>query len=220
MSNHCIKEKSMSVFDKNTATSISEAEKITPRAEFRVFGQGIIDIVGLAMWKAQAKLFKIRQSEETYILSSQTNEANVKIRDGLLDIKIKVGETDEGYEIFQPRGKFSFPVNKEDLLTIFENLLVQISADRSTYTLEEFLTLVDESPELTAVNVEKERYGFSVDGVICEYAEVLFNGALVETACAESEDYAAIERVINKLEMAEFENTNYLKAAKQVIGMS
>ena len=210
----------MSVFDKNTATSTAEAEKITPRAEFRVFGQGIIDIVGLAMWKAQAKLFKIRQSKETYILSSQTNEANVKIRDALLDIKIKVGETDEGYEIFQPRGKFSFPVNKEDLLTIFKNLLVQISADKSTYTLEEFLTLVDESPELTAVNVEKERYGFSVDGVICEYAEVLFNGALVETACAESKDYAAIENVINILEIAEFENTNYLKAAKQVIGMS
>ncbi|NNK92796.1 MAG: hypothetical protein HKP41_00450 [Desulfobacterales bacterium] len=210
----------MSVFDKNTATSTSEAEEITPRAEFRVFGQGIIDIVRLAMWKAQAKLFKIRQSEEIYILSSQTNDANVKIRDGLLDIKIKVGETDEGYEIFQPRGKFSFPANKEDLLTIFENLLVQISAEQSTYTLEEFLTLVDESRELTAVSVEKERYGFSVDGVICEYAEVLFNGALVETACAESTDYTAIENVINTLEIAEFENTNYLKAAKQVIGMS
>jgi len=210
----------MSVLEKNTATSTSEAGQITPRAEFRVFGQGIIDIVGLSMWKAQAKLFKIRQSEETYILSSQSNEANVKIRDGLLDIKIKVGETDKGYEIFQPRGKFSFPVKKEELVTIFENLLVQVSAEKSTYTLEEFLALVDKNPELTAVNVEKERYGFSVDGVICEYAEVFFNGALVETACAESEDYAAIESVINKLEIAELENTNYLKAAKQVIGMS
>jgi len=210
----------MSVFTKNTATSTSEADQITPRAEFRVFGQGVIDIVGLTMWKAQAKLFKIRQSEETYILSSLTNEANVKIRDGLLDIKIKVGETDEGYEIFQPRGKFSFPVNKKDLLTIFESLQVTIPTDKSTYTLDEFLALVDKSPEMTAVNVAKERYGFSVDGVICEYAEVFFNGAMIETACVESKDYAAIESVVNILEIAEFENTNYLKAAKQVIGMS
>ncbi len=105
----------MSKTESNKATSVEEAEKIIPRAEFRVFGQGIIDIVGRAMWKAQAKLFKIRQSKEVYILSRHTNEANVKIRDGLLDIKTKVGETAEGYEIFQPRGKFEFPVKKMSL---------------------------------------------------------------------------------------------------------
>jgi hypothetical protein len=209
----------MSASEKNTATSAEEAEKIIPRAEFRVFGQGIIDIVGLSMWNAQAKLFKIRQSEEIYILSSHTNEANVKIRDGLLDIKTKVGETDKGYEIFQPQGKFQFPVQKEELDSIFNNLLAQIPFDKPSCTLEEFLDLVDESPDLAAVSVEKERYGFSVDGVICEYAEVLLNGALVETACAESEDYAAMESAIKKLEIEAFENTNYLMAAKQVIGM-
>ena len=44
----------MSKTESNKATSVEEAEKIIPRAEFRVFGQGIIDIVGQAMWKAQA----------------------------------------------------------------------------------------------------------------------------------------------------------------------
>ena len=44
--------------------------------------------------------------------SVHTDEANVKVRDGLLDIKTKVGETPEGYEIFQPRGKFQLPVKK------------------------------------------------------------------------------------------------------------
>lgn len=94
-----------------------------------------------------------------------------------------------------------------------------VAVEKSTYSLEDFLTLVDEAPELTAVTVAKERYGFSVDGVICEYAEVFFNGAMIETACVESTDYGVIEKVVNKLELAEFENTNYLKAAKQVIGM-
>ena len=209
----------MSVFEKNTATSAAEAEKTIPRAEFRVFGQGVIDIVGLAMWHAQAKLFKIRQSEETYILSRHTNEANVKIRDGLLDIKTKVGETDRGYEIFQPRGKFQFPVKEGELAAIFEHLLAPVSAGKASCSLDEFLDLVAKSPDLTAVSVQKERYGFSVDGVICEYAEVLFNGALIETACVESEDYAAMEGVIKKLEIDAFENTNYLLAAKQVVGM-
>jgi len=210
----------MSVLDANQATSAEEAEKIVPRAEFRVFGQGVIDIVGIAMWHAQAKLFKIRQSSETYILSRHTNEANVKIRDGLLDIKTKVGETDEGFEIFQPRGKFQFPVRQEELATIFENLQTQVKVEKPTHTFDEFLDLVAKSPDLTAVAVDKERYGFSVDGVICEYGEILFNGALVETACVESEDYSAMTSVIEKLELVDFENTNYLKAAKSVVGMS
>ena len=209
----------MSVFDPNKAISAEEAEQIIPRAEFRVFGQGIIDIVGISMWHAQAKLFKIRQSSETYILSRHTNEANVKIRNGLLDIKIKVGETEEGYEIFQPRGKFQFPVKQEELATIFENLQVPVKLEQQVCTIDEFLDLVAESPELTAVAVDKERYGFSVGGVICEYGEILFNGALVETACAESEDYSAMKSVIEMLEITSFENTNYLKAAKEIVGM-
>ena len=135
----------MSVFDPNTATSKEKAEQIIPRAEFRVFGQGIIDIVGISMWNAQAKLFKIRQSSETYILSRHTNEANVKIRDGLLDIKTKVGETEEGYEIFQPKGKFTFPVKKRELKTIFwagtenwDELLVERAAISGTLVLSDF----------------------------------------------------------------------------------
>ncbi len=209
----------MSVFDLNKAISEDESEQITPRAEFRVFGQGIIDIVGISMWNAQAKLFKIRQSSETYILSRHTNEANVKIRGGLLDIKIKVGETGEGYEIFQPKGKFEFPVKQEELKTIFENLRAPVNVEQPTCALDEFLDLVADSPDLTAVAVDKERYGFSVDGVICEYGEILFNGALIETACVESEDYSAMKAVIEKLEIAAFENTNYLKAAKEIVGM-
>jgi len=209
----------MSVFDPNKALSAEEAGQIIPRAEFRVFGQGIIDIVAISMWHAQAKLFKIRQSSETYILSRHTDEVNVKIRDGLLDIKMKVGETAEGYEIFQPRGKFQFPVKQQELQTIFENLEVAVKLSEPICTFDEFIDLVADSPDLTAVAVDKERYGFSVDGVICEYGEILFNGALVETACVESEDYPAMASVIEKLEIGGFENTNYLKAAKEVVGM-
>ena len=95
------------VFEKNTATSAENAERLVPRAEFRVFGQNILNIVTQSMWKAQAKLYKIRTSSETYIVSRLTNDANVKIRDGLLDIKTKVNETPDGYEVFQPRGNSS-----------------------------------------------------------------------------------------------------------------
>jgi hypothetical protein len=209
----------MTVYDANKATSAEEAEKIVPRAEFRVFGQGILDIVKPAMWKAQATLFKVRQSGETYILSRHTNEANVKIRDGLLDIKLKVGETEAGYEIFQPSGKFQFPVKQDELATILDNLQTKVDLSQDTYTFEEFIALLKTTDDIVSVAVHKERYGFSVDGVICEYGKILFNGAMVETTCVESEDYAAMEQVIDKLEISGFENVNYLKAAKRVVGM-
>lgn len=207
------------VFAKNQATSAEDSANIVPRAEFRVFGQGVLDIVETSMWKAQATLFKIRQSGETYVLSRHTNEANVKIRDGLLDIKTKVGETDEGYEIFQPKGKFQFPVSKEELQTIFDNMLVTVELAKDEYTLDDFLALIADNTDTTAVDVQKERYGFTVNGIICEYAKILFNGALVETACVESEDYAGMKGAAEALEIGHLENVNYLKAAKRVVGM-
>ena len=70
-------------YTKNVATSKEDALKIVPRAEFRVFGKDIIKGVIEHMWACKAQLFKARvMPEETYILSRNTNEANVKVRDG------------------------------------------------------------------------------------------------------------------------------------------
>ena len=208
------------VFSKNVATSAEEAAKIAPRAEFRVFGQSIIDVVKQKMWNGKTVLQQARKmGPETYFLSVHTNEANVKVREGLLDIKVKVGETPEGYEIFQPRGKFQFPVKREELATILSHLKVDARLDKETYTLEESIAIARKHPDLAPVTVEKMRYGFTMEGIICEYAQVWFNGALVESACCESENYADMRQVIEALGIAAMPNTNYLKAAKRVVGM-
>lgn len=207
------------VYAQNESISAEDAANLVPRAEFRAFGQGVLDIVKPAMWKAHAKLFKIRTSGETYFLSRLTNEANVKVRDGLLDIKTKVGETPDGYEIFQPKGKFQFPVAKDAVAEILENMKVEVALDQETYTLDDFIAIVNAHPDLAAVDIQKKRYGFSVDDIICEYGEICFNGAMLETACCESEDYEGMKKAIEALEIAGYENVNYLKAAKRVIGL-
>lgn len=207
-------------FAKNIATSAEDAAKIVPRAEFRVFGQGIIDIVTEKIWNGKTVLFQKRKMpKETYFLSVNTNEANVKVRDGLLDIKTKVGETPEGYEIFQPRGKFQFPVKKEDLAVILSHLKVNMELKKDSYTIDEFIEMARHHPELVPVSVEKLRFGFTIDGIICEYAKVWFNGALIESACVESENYAGMKQVVESLGLAEFPNMNYLRAAKRVVGL-
>jgi hypothetical protein len=209
------------VFAKNKATSADEAAKIVPRAEFRVFGQGVIETVRAHMYNGKTVLFQARRMPaETYFLSVNTDEANVKVRDGLLDIKTKVGETPDGYEIFQPRGKFQFPVLRADLETILSHLKVRLALDRDKYAIEDFIAIARKHPELRVVTVEKMRYGFTIDGIICEYAQVWMNGALLETACAESENYAGMKQVVEGLGISGMPNTNYLRAAKRVVGLA
>lgn len=208
------------VYAKNQATSADDAAKIIPRAEFRVFGQGVIETVRAHMYNGKTILFQARRMPaETYFLSANTDEANVKVRDGLLDIKTKVDETADGYEIFQPRGKFKFPVAKDDLATILSHLKVTLPLDKDSYSFDEFVSIARKHPDLRVVQVEKMRYGFSIDGVICEYAQVWFNGAMLETACVESENYEVMKQVVEGIGLAGMPNTNYLRAAKRVVGL-
>ena len=208
------------IFAKNQATSAEEAAKIVPRAEFRVFGQNVIETVRAHMYNGKTILFQARRMPaETYFLSVKTNDANVKVRDGLLDIKTKTDETPEGYEIFQPRGKFQFPVSREDLAEILTHLKVPMTLDKDRYDIDTFTFMARQHPDLRVVKVEKMRYGFTIDGIICEYAQVFFNGAMVESACVESENYAGMKAVIESLGLSSRPNVNYLKAAASVVGM-
>ena len=208
------------VYARNQATSAEEAAKIVPRAEFRVFGQGVIATVRAQMYNGKTVLQQARRMPaETYFLSAQTNDANVKVRDGLLDIKLKVGQTPEGYEIFQPAGKFKFPLARAELAAILSHLKVSMALEQDSCTFEQFVEMARAHPALRVVQVEKMRNGFTIDGVICEYAQVWFNGAMVESACAESENYAGMKQVVAGLGIDELPNTNYLRAAKRVVGL-
>jgi hypothetical protein len=206
---------------KKAVVSAGGAPQIVVRAEFRVFGHGIIDIVRSRMWEANAVLQGVRRMPpEIYFLSALSDDANVKVRDGLLDIKLKTGTTPQGYELFQPSGKFAFPVKREELAGALSELKVPVDLAEETYSLETVIGIARSSRGLVPVTVEKTRYGFTVDGTICEYAEVWFNGALLESACCESEDYTAVAKAVKVLGLLAFENVNYLEAAKRVVGMA
>ena len=94
-----------------------------------------------------------------------------------------------------------------------------MALDKDAYGVDEFVAMARKHAELRVVTVEKMRYGFTIDGVICEYAQVWFNGALLETACAESENYAGMKEVVEGLGISGMPNTNYLRAAKRVVGL-
>ena len=208
----------------NVATSAEEAAKIAPRAEFRVFGHGIIEPLKARLWNGKTLLQQARRMPaEIYFVSRHTHGVNVKVRDALLDIKVKTGETAQGYEIFQPRGKFSFPVAQKDLVTILGTLKAAVPNDLAsleTCPFEVFLAAARRHPDLVPVTVEKMRWGFVIDGIICEFAQVYLNGALLESACVESENHTAMKAVVDSLGLGDRPNTSYIKALGALVGIN
>lgn len=193
-----------------------------PRFEFRSFGQNFD-----AATKRMARLSmpvpeKVweRQSDEIYILSRTNDINNTKIRDGKMDIKTYV-QTVDGLEQWNPLMKGEFPISadvlKKEVFPAFQVAMPELTKD--TYTYDEFIEMINNHPDLQAVKVHKQRFGYMVNNTICETGAVLINGAKIETINSESTEVEDIKKTIKDVGLEGVENINYLQAIKRVIGM-
>jgi len=193
-----------------------------PRFEFRTFGRDFTDAAYLMSRLSMPVPEKVweRQSTETYIVSKTNDVNNTKIRDGKMDIKTFVQAVD-GLEQWNPLMKGEFPIKAEVLENeVFPAFKVEMpKLDKDEYTLEEFMAMVKANPDLQAVTVEKERFGYMVNDTICEVANVFINGAMVVTVNSESTELDDIKKTIADLDLEGVENINYLQAIKRVTGM-
>ena len=194
-----------------------------PRFEFRSFGR--------SFEKQAARMARLsvpvpekvweRRSLETYIVSRTNDVNNTKIRDGKMDIKTFIQSID-GFEQWNPLMKGEFPISsevlKKDVFPAFKvDALPELT--KSTYTLDEFLTIIKNHPDLQAVTVEKIRYGYMVNGTICETGDVYINGAKVVTINSESTELDDLKKTVHDTGLEGIENINYLQAIKRIIGM-
>ena len=194
-------------------------QAIIPRYEFRAFAQNF----GLAEEKMRklSKLENFRESAEIYILSPGNNENNVKIRYHTLDIKTWVKE-EKGLQQWEPRMQAEFPMKMEILRDdVFPPLgTAVLQFNRSEYTLEQLLEdIMIPHPELVIARVLKRRFGYMINGCICEIAELLINGAAIKTIAVESADVAAVLKTKEMLRLQEYENVSYVMALKRILGM-
>ena len=201
--------------------TIGEVSK--PRFEFRTFGRDFEEAAFLLSRLSVPVPTKVweRNSKEIYIVSKTNDVNNTKIRDGKMDIKTFVQEVD-GLEQWNPLMKGEFPIKKEVLQNdVFPAFKVEglPALDKDEYTLEEFLSMIKNHPDLQAVTVEKERFGYMVNDTICEYANVWINGAMVVTVNSESTELKDIQKTVKDLGIEGAENINYLQAIKRIIGM-
>ncbi|MDG2398921.1 MAG: hypothetical protein P8M59_06370 [Candidatus Marinimicrobia bacterium] len=192
-----------------------------PRFEFRTFGQ---DFTNQAERMARLSIpipekLWVRHSPETYIMSRTNNINNTKIRDGKMDIKTYV-QTVDGLEQWNPLTKTEFPVTvnflKSDIFPAFQ--VETPNFENEEYTHDAFLEMVKNHPNLQAVSVIKERYGYMVNDTICEVGYVLVNGAKIMSINSESTELDDIKKTMSDVGLDGVENINYLQAIKRVIG--
>ena len=193
-----------------------------PRFEFRTFGQSFEDEEYRMSRLSAAVPEKVwdRSSEEIYILSRTNDINNTKIRDGKMDIKTFV-QTVDGLEQWNPLMKAEFPISADTLRTdVYPAFQIDIpDFKKESYSLDEFLQMINEHPDLQAVRVKKHRFGYMVNDTICEVGDVLINGALVMTINSESTEIEDIKKTMQDVGLDKYENINYLQAIKRVIGM-
>jgi len=194
-----------------------------PRFEFRTFGQDFtkaIERMARLSVPVPEKVWE-RHSDEIYILSRTNDINNTKIRDGKMDIKTFVQSVD-GLEQWNPLMKGEFPISAEVLKReVFPAFMVEMpELNKDTYTYEEFISMVKAHPDLQAVRVHKQRWGYMLNDTICEAGAVIINGAKVMTINSESTEVEDIKKTIKDVGLEGIENINYLQAIKRVIGMS
>lgn len=193
-----------------------------PRFEFRSFGQNF-EAAAKRMSRLSApipeKVWE-RYSDEIYILSRTNDINNTKVRDGKMDIKTYI-QTVDGLEQWNPLMKGEFPIQASvltnEVFPAFQVIMPELR--KEIYTFDEFMEMIHTHPDLAAVKVHKQRFGYMVNNTICEYGKVLINGARVMTINSESTEVEDILKTIKDIGLEGVENINYLQAIKRVIGM-
>lgn len=182
------------------------AEEIIPRWEWRTFG---VHFPQVEEYFAQLEPTGVQESEEVYILSP--NGHTVKVRFGLMDIKLLREVGAAGLERWEPVFKAEFPLDRDQIATVFEALAeAPPTLTRPSYTYEQFLTeVVEPHPGVRTVPVAKKRTRYTVEGCIGEYSDVRTGGWLTRTIAIESTDLDAVIAAVRAVGLGSRVNTSY-----------
>jgi exopolyphosphatase / guanosine-5'-triphosphate,3'-diphosphate pyrophosphatase len=179
---------------------------IITRWEWRVFGSGFRPAEDAF---AALNPGRVEEGDEVYLLSAAGS--NVKIRDGLMDIKLLREVDAAGLERWEPVMKAGFPLSRGDVASVFDALGVDPPPlTRDAYTSEQLLAgLVEPSDAVRVVRVHKRRARFTLGGCMAELTEVEADGRGARTIAVESEDPSAVIAVVRGLGLDGRVNTSY-----------
>ena len=188
--------------------------KVISRWEWRVFGE---DLGAAGDAVAALPPGPVVESEELYFLAPAG--ANVKVRDGLLDIKLLREVDADGLERWEPVMKRGFPLPAAEVPRVFDALgVAQPPLAREAYPLDQFVVeLVEPGGVVRVVTVHKRRVRYTLGGCMAEIAEVEADGQRTRTIAVESEDAAAVVAAVRGVGLDAHVNTSYPRGLRALV---
>jgi exopolyphosphatase / guanosine-5'-triphosphate,3'-diphosphate pyrophosphatase len=191
---------------------------IIPRWEWRTFGNDLVDAeTRFAALGAE----NLQASEETYLVAAGS-DANVKIRDQLLDIKILENENDDGLERWRPVLKEGFPLSASAVSQVREALGLSKSPQTAGAVSQDRL-LADLAPPgsgVRVISVHKTRTRYHVQGCIAEVTSVIADGSPVRTIAIEDENPSRVIAAVRAMGLEGYANISYPRGLKELVGLS
>jgi exopolyphosphatase/guanosine-5'-triphosphate,3'-diphosphate pyrophosphatase len=142
---------------------------------------------------------------------------NVKVRYGLMDIKLLREVDAGGLERWEPVLKAGFPLPAAEVSRVFDALgILPPLLTRDAYTLDQFLhELVQPSGAVRAVRVHERRVRYTLGGCLAEIADLEVDGRGARTVAIESEDPSAVMAAVRSLGLDGQLNTSYPRGRPQ-----
>lgn len=184
------------------------------RWEWRTFGHSF----GVAEKQiAELAPTGVQESDEVYFVSAAGD--NVKVRDGLMDIKVLREVNADGLEQWAPVLKAKFPLSPDDAWAVVHALRIPVYGLRQdSYTFDDVVEkLSDPTVGLRIVKVHKRRVRYSIEGCIGECSDITANGLTTRTIAVESEDAGAVLRAVEWLGLSGYTNTSYPRGLADLI---
>ena len=188
------------------------------RYEFRLFAPDLAEVE--ARLRARAAPSRYRESLETYLLIPGRSDLNLKIRDGVLELK-RLLQRERGLEQWHPEFRQEFPVSVNRLSERLEGHLnlAEPPSELGDWDAARFVHWVaDPYIGVGVASLFKQRFGFELDGCLVEIDRLLVNGASLMSAAIESPDAEAVLALRNNLALQARENVGYVLALERVLG--
>ena len=193
----------------------SSAPAVVPRWEWRTFGDDLDHVDALGPLRVAPSV----ESEETYLLSMY-GDASVKVRGGVLDVKVLQRVDGAALQLWVPTMKAPFPLDPDAVATASAALGTPPPAPRrsglSTEQLVEDLAAARD--DLRVVATRKRRRRSVVDDCMVELTEVSAEGRTVRTVAVESPDPDLVTRTISRLGLEGRPNVCVPRGLRSMLG--
>jgi exopolyphosphatase/guanosine-5'-triphosphate,3'-diphosphate pyrophosphatase len=190
------------------------ADIVVPRWEWRTFGDGFGDAEAVL---AELEPTGVHDSDEIYLTSSDGE--TVKLRDGLMDIKVLREVDARGLQRWEPVLKAEFPLAADVVRQVYAALRQPVPAlSASRYSFDELVgLLVVPGGDVRCVHVHKHRVRYVVGGCTGELTDVVADGVAIKTLAVELEDPETVWAAVGDLGLRQHINIAYPDALDRLL---